>query len=163
MPAAKHVSVRRYVASDAASTWQVFHDAVHGTASRDYTRQQLDAWAPAEVDLHLWHERRAKAYTYVACTPTGVVGFSDYTEDGVLDMLFVHPRVGGQGVARLLVEKVLSEAAAAGHQQLQVHVSQTALPAFLRFGFTLGSSGYPEVRGQVLQNFNMSKTLRPER
>lgn len=151
--------IRGYVAEDAAATWRVFYAAVHGTASRDYTHEQVAAWAPPDVDEASWHERRAEATTYVACNEQRIVGFADFTDDGVLDMLFVHPDAGDRGIARALVDRVLREARTAGHRSLRVHAGRTAVPALRRFGFTLHGSRLPEVRGQRLENFDMSIAL----
>lgn len=54
--------------------------------------------------------RRTAAWTVVAEADGKVVGFSDLTSDGVLDMLFVHPDFGNHGVGRQLVESVLTGA-----------------------------------------------------
>ncbi|BEL04642.1 hypothetical protein Q0Z83_028330 [Actinoplanes sichuanensis] len=151
--------IRRYEQADAGATRRVFHAAVHGTASRDYTPEQVQAWAPADFDEVRWRGRRAASYTYVACLDGVVVGFSDFTDDGLLDMLFVHPDAGGRGVARALVDRVLREATAAGHRRLRVHASLTARPAFERFGFVVDAARVVEVRGQRLRNFDMSIAL----
>jgi putative acetyltransferase len=148
--------IRPYEPWDARATWRVFHDAVHGTASRDYTPAQLRAWAPAEIDEERWHRARSASHTRVACLDGAVVGFSDFTDDGVLDMLFVHPAAGGRGVARALVARVLREAAAAGHHRLVTHASATARPVFERSGFRVLAAREVERRGQVLANVEMS-------
>lgn len=72
--------VRRYGVGDAAATWTVFHAAVHETASRDYTSEQVEAWAPPCVDEDGWHEHRAEATTFVACLSDSIVGFSDFSD-----------------------------------------------------------------------------------
>lgn len=152
-------SIRRYTAADSAATWQVFHDAIHGTASRDYTPQQVHAWAPERTDLDRWNQVRSAAHTLVACLDETVVGFSDVTDDGEVDMLFVHPDAGGRGVARALLTQVLREAAAAGHQRLVTHASLTSRPVFERFGFTVDAAQVVHKRGQELRNFDMSLLL----
>lgn len=154
--------IRRYKAADAGDTWRVFQAAVHGTASHDYTREQIRAWAPLAVDEARWQRRRSASHTYLARLDGAVVGFSDFTDDGLLDMLFVHPDAGGRGVARALVTHVLREAAAAGHHRLQVHASLTARPAFERFGFAVDATRLVEIHGQELQNFDMSIALEPD-
>ncbi|MFI1990576.1 GNAT family N-acetyltransferase [Actinoplanes sp. NPDC020271] len=155
----ENLLVRPYEAGDAGATWQVFHAAVRGTASRDYTPSQIAAWAPDVVDEGRWQRRRSAARTFVACQGGVVAGFSDFTDAGVLDMLFVHPDFGGRGVARALVGRVLREAAAAGHSRLLVHASLTARPAFERFGFVVDASRVAEIGGQRLANFDMSIDL----
>jgi hypothetical protein len=72
---AGNLLIRHYEATDAGDTWQVFRAAVHGTASRDYTPEQIQAWAPPTVDEALWQKRRSASHTYVACLAGTVVGF----------------------------------------------------------------------------------------
>jgi putative acetyltransferase len=145
--------------ADAVDTWRVFHAAVHRTAIRDYTPEQVGAWAPPIIDDAAWSRARSTSHTYVACLGDDVVGFSDFTDDGVLDMLFVHPDAAGRGAARALVTHVLAEAEAAGHHRLTTHASVTARPAFERLGFTVERAQSVERRGQTFRNFRMSIRL----
>ncbi len=151
--------VRPYEAADAGDTLRIFRAAVHQTARRDYTAEQVRAWAPAIAYEARWHGRRSSSHTFVACLDGSVVGFSDFTKGGELDMLYVHPDAGGRGVARALVARVLREAAAAGHPRLQTHASVTARPAFERFGFVVDGARLVEINGQTLRNFDMSVAL----
>jgi putative acetyltransferase len=63
---------------------------------------------------------------------------------------------------RSWASRILQEAAATGHQRLHVHASLTARPAFERFGFAVDAARLAEIRGQQLQNFNMSIGLKPD-
>jgi putative acetyltransferase len=130
-------TIRAYEPRDAEATWEAFRRAVRETASRDYTAEQVAAWAPDTVDLPAWNERRLGADTFVATIDGRVVGFSDVRDGGLLDMLFVHPEAGGRGVARALVEAVIGRARELGLTRLHTHASRTARPAFERFGFVV--------------------------
>ncbi|GAA3882774.1 GNAT family N-acetyltransferase [Tessaracoccus defluvii] len=157
------VTLRPYRDTDAEPTWQVFHAAVRVTGAMDYTPEQLEAWSPDEVNLEAWGRRRAAAWTLVAVDGDRVVGFSDLTDDGVLDMLFVHPDVGGQGVARLLVEAVLGEARRRGLTRVVTHASRTARPAFERLGFVIDRENPDNwTRGVRVPNFDMHLDLPAE-
>ena len=157
------VTLRPYRDTDAEPTWQVFHAAVRVTAAKDYTPEQLEAWSPGEVDLEAWGRRRAAAWTVVAVEGESVVGFSDLTDDGVLDMLFVHPDAGGQGVARMLVEAVLGEARRRGLARVSTHASRTARPAFERLGFVVDRENVDNTtRGVRVPNFDMHLDLPAE-
>jgi putative acetyltransferase len=137
-------------------TWVVFQSAVRLTAVRDYTEEQVRAWAPDETDAVAWAARRAAAFTFVACEGDRVVGFSDFTDDGLLDMLFVHPDCSGRGVARMLVERVVQEAKQRGLSRLVTHASRTARPAFEALGFVVDRENTSNwIRGQNLPNFDM--------
>lgn len=155
-----NVALRRYGPADARSTWQLFHAAVRGTARQDYTADQVAAWAPDEPDLDAWDAARAAAWTVVAADRGCVVGFCDLTDDGHLDMLFVHPDHGLRGVARVLVMSVLDEARRRGLSQVHTRASITARPAFERFGFVVERENPDHcVRGRRFTNYDMRRVL----
>jgi putative acetyltransferase len=154
------VSVRAYGPEDAEPTWEAYFRAIRDTASKDYSPEQVAAWAPESVDLVEWNARRSAAHTSVATIERRVVGFSDVTDDGLLDMLFVHPDAGGRGVARALVDAVVAKARELGLSELHTHASRTARPAFERFGFEVERANAENwIRGQNLPNYDMRLTL----
>jgi putative acetyltransferase len=80
---------------DATATFDVFQAAICQTASSVYGPGQVEAWAgPARTDLSDWDRLRREASTLVAEVDDTVVGFTDLLLDGLVDMLFVHPRSG---------------------------------------------------------------------
>ncbi|MBK9697566.1 MAG: GNAT family N-acetyltransferase [Propionibacteriaceae bacterium] len=154
------IEVRPFVAADTIPTWEVFHAAVHQTAIADYSPEQVAAWAPDSVDVALWRQRRLRSWTFVAVVDGEVVGFSDVTQTGLLDMLFVHPDYGRQGVARVLVTRVIDQARALGLEELHTLASRTARPAFEAFGFVVDRSNDPNwIRGHNLPNYTMHLSL----
>lgn len=132
------------------------------TASLDYDSDQIAAWAGTpDVDLARWDARRVAAHTFVAVVDGQIVGFADFLNDGLVDMLFVHPDQGRTGVARALVARVQQEARSAGLATLHTHASRTARPAFERFGFrTIRERPDNVVGGWVVPNFEMQYDLR---
>ena len=156
------VDVRPYVdRQDAEGTYAVFRAAVAETASADYDPEQIAAWlGAAKADSDAWDARRRAAHTWVATVGDRVAGFSDFLDDGLLDMLFVHPDFGGRGVARLLVTTVKREAALAGLPALRTRASRTARPAFERFGFHIVAFRPDNRVGeQVVPNYDMACDL----
>ncbi|MGN8244399.1 GNAT family N-acetyltransferase [Cellulomonas soli] len=152
------VTFRRYRSpGDAAATFEVFQSAIRQTAATVYAPEQIEAWAgPPDVDLTGWDARRRQAFTVVAQDGEGVVGFADLVGDGLVDMLFVHPRVGGQGVARALVAAITDEAWARGLPELRTFASRSARPAFERLGFVVVAERPDNaVRGVVVPNWQM--------
>lgn len=148
--------VRTYEPQDAEPTWDAYFRAIRDTASNDYSPNQIAAWAPESVDLAEWNERRLAAHTFVATIDRRVVGFSDVTDDGLLDMLFVHPDAGGRGIARVLVGAVVGKARELGLSEIHTHASRTALPAFRRFGFEVERANAENyIRGENLPNYDM--------
>ena len=143
---------------DADVTQAVYLSAVTRTAAADYDPAQIAAWAGAGADdLPRWDARRAAAHTFVAVVDGQVAGFTDYLDDGLLDMLFVHPDFGRRGIARLLVDTVKREARLAGLTSLRTCASRTARPAFEKFGFRVTDFRADNaVNGQVVPNYAMT-------
>ena len=142
---------------DATATLQVFQLAILQTASKDYEPEQVTAWAGVGLrDLTEWDHARSAAHTVVATIDDRLVGFADFTDDGVLDMLFVHPDEGGRGIARRLVTRVQHAARRAGLRSLRTFASRSAQPAFTRLGFTtVEYRPTNTVRGVVVPNSEM--------
>lgn len=151
------IVVRPYRSDDARATLIVFGQAIRGTAAQFYDEAQIDAWAPnSDVVLSAWNTRRDQAWTVVAELDGRVVGFCDLADDGLLDMLFVHPDAGGRGVARALVTAVLDHARQVGVARVVTHASRAARPAFEKFGFVVDAENSENmVRGVLVPNFDM--------
>ena len=154
------VGLRRYQDADASATWQVFHAAVRRTARARYSAAQVAAWAPDEVDADRWAHRRAAAWTLVALDGERVVGFADLTEQGELDMLFVHPDHARRGFATRLVAAVVAEAGRRRLPRVEVRASRVLQPLLERLGFVLDEDvPVNHVRGQVLANARLHLDL----
>ena len=48
------MQLREYTPSDCAQLAELFYQTVHSVNAKDYTQEQLDAWATGEVDLQAW-------------------------------------------------------------------------------------------------------------
>lgn len=142
---------------DARGTHIAFRLAITRTAVADYEPGQIAAWAGAEdLDLSRWDARRAAAHTFVAVADERVAGFADFLDDGVLDMLFVHPDFGRCGIASALVATIKREAATAGLSVLHTHASRTARPALEGLGFyVIAHRPDNVVNGQIMPNYEM--------
>jgi putative acetyltransferase len=156
------MELRPYRDQDKVPTREIFERAVRLTASRDYSDEQIEAWAPSEIDgreMTAWGEAREKARTIVAVEHGEPVGFSDLVDGPLLDMLYVEPRVGRRGVATALLEEVLRLAREAGADVLDADASITACPFFERHGFAVVQEQTPTVRGVAMVNFRMRRPL----
>src|SRR3954462_8843879 len=60
------VLVRRYRAGEEPALFEVYHSAVHMIASRDYSPEQVAAWAPDGLDAALWANRIRGINPFVA-------------------------------------------------------------------------------------------------
>ena len=116
--------LREYRPGDCREMAALFYDTVHTVNARDYTPEQLDAWADGRVDLDAWDQSFRAHTTLVAVDGGRIVGFGDMAADGYLDRLYVHKDWQGQGVATALCDRL--EAAVPG--PVETHASITARP-----------------------------------
>jgi putative acetyltransferase len=154
------VEIRKFHASDIGQIVMLFYETVHTVNKKDYSKEQLDAWASKddeELRLESWKESMSNNITYVALIDGRVVGFSDMTEKGHLDRLFVHKDFQGQGIASSLVNVLESEARRLGITELDTHASITAKSFFEHHGFQLVQLQRVERKGIKLINFKMIK------
>ncbi len=48
------MNIRMYKSEDCREIVELFYNTVHSINSRDYSLEQLDVWAPKEIDIALW-------------------------------------------------------------------------------------------------------------
>ena len=142
--------LRPYRSADLPAILDLFRNTVHTVCARDYTRSQLDAWAPAELDAAAWDASLLAHRTLVAAESGMIIGFADLGPDGYLDRLYVHRDWQGRGVASALC-------AALPHAR-RTHASLTARPFFEKRGWRVVKEQQVERRGVRLTNFVMEKS-----
>jgi putative acetyltransferase len=151
--------IRRYEPGEETSLFDVYFTAIHLVARRDYTVEQVEAWAPRDVDISVWQNKIRKINPFVAELNGELVGYADVQPDGYIDHFFVsgkHPR---RGIGSLLMTRILEEAKSLTASALTSDVSRTAQPFFVKFGFVVTEQRYPEVRGIVIPNAHMRRNI----
>jgi putative acetyltransferase len=151
--------VRAFRLGDEAALYGVFHSAIHCLAVKDYTQEQIDAWAPSPPDMEKWTARMRGTRPFVVEDSSRIVGYADLQNDGYIDHFFVSGDQARRGVGRLLMNQIHERAKELGIGRLFSDVSLTALPFFERFGFRLVESRIVVIRGVHLTNSRMQKSL----
>ena len=160
MPSRVAITIRPYASADAEESLDVFIEAVTRTAAADYTSEQIEAWArPNDRGLEDWDQARLGVDTFVAVVDGRVAGFSDVSAAGYVDMMFVSPAHGRQGVGHALMTFLEKHALAAGADQMSADVSLTARPFFEAHGFVVVAEQHPVIDGVQMTNFQMTKPL----
>ena len=154
--------VREYRPDDLESVVILFQRSVREVASRDYSPAQISAWAPEAPDLEAWARRLGTGGVFVYERNDQITGFARVDDTGCVDLLYVHPEVQRQGVARALVDRVISWALSRRVGHLHSEVSVTARPFFESVGFRIVREQIVERRGISLQNFRMEKDIDAE-
>jgi putative acetyltransferase len=153
--------VRDYREDDAGPICRLFYETVRSVNLRDYSPEQVRAWAPAPPDPAIWHEPMSDRHTLVAEDEDGVAGFAELENDGHLDMLYCRGDVVGRGVGSLLYAAAEERARGLGLGGIQTEASITARPFFERHGFRVTRRNLVARHGVELVNFSMEKILRP--
>jgi len=153
------MDVREFREGDAPALRVVFASAIHGTASAYYTREQCDAWAPADYDAEGWARRIGALAPFVAEEGGQVVGYADVQDDGYIDHFFVAATAGRRGVGTALMRRIHEVAAARGLSALYAQVSLAAQPFFGHWGFAIEEVQQVEVCGVTMTNARMRKAL----
>ncbi len=147
--------IRRYKEGDHLSIGQIYHDAVHQLAVKDYTRAQLNAWSDGNIDLGKWWERCERKQAFVKEIDGRVAGFMELDPDGHIDCTYVDPAYARRGVMSEIMTAVKAEARGRGIARLFAEVSKTARPFFEKHSFTHVRDNEVHIRGEMLVNYIM--------
>lgn len=123
--------VRTYQISDTQAIMQLFYDTVHQVNCRDYTQEQVEAWAPANMDIDVWMQRLSNRFTYVAEDGNQIIGFGELESTGHIDCFYCHKDFQRQGVSKQLLQHIEFKAMNLGIKRLFTEASITAKPFFL--------------------------------
>ncbi len=153
------ITLREFRPGDEVALRLVFESAIRDVACRDYTPQQVEAWAPREIDAADWAEHMRNLAPFVATRGDEILGYADLQPSGYIDHFFVSGAAGGQGVGGLLMRRILARAEELELSELTSHVSLTAQPFFAHFGFEVVEHRVVNVRGVEMRNAAMRKVL----
>ncbi len=146
--------IREYKAEDCREMAELFYNTVHGVNARDYTEEQLNAWASGQVNTDAWNRSFSENYTLVALEKDRLIGFGDIDKTGYLDHLFVHKDFQGQGVAAMLCNKLEKYFPVSC---ITTHASITAKPFFEARGYRVLREQQVTRNGVILTNYVMEK------
>lgn len=151
------MNVRVFKKTDTPQLIELFKETVHTVCRKDYTLEQLNAWAPDEIDEGLWEKRFLESYTIVAEENSFIYAFANLESDGNIDMFYVHARYQGKGIGRIVFSAIEKRAKELKLDMLTSDVSITARPFFLQLGFKVDRDYLKERNGVEFNNTFMSK------
>jgi GNAT superfamily N-acetyltransferase len=153
------VDVGSFQLADTAAIVTLFRNTIHRVNSRDNTPEQVNARAPAEMDLGRWAARLRGSFTVVAEEDGELLGFADLEADGHVDCLYAHAAHQGRGVATALLHALERKAKDLGLVRLFTEASITARPFFAARGFVVLAPQEVECRGARFVNFRMENEV----
>ncbi|HDC4549298.1 TPA: GNAT family N-acetyltransferase [Enterobacter kobei] len=153
------MKIRRFCNGDEIALLRVFLSSVHTIASRYYTHEQIEAWAPPDINREQWANHMTELRPFVAEVNGEIVGYADIQPNGYIDHFYVSGTCSGQGIGTLLMNYVHKESILLGVDQLTSNVSKAAEKFFEWQGFYVVERCFPVCRGVILQNALMRKNL----
>lgn len=150
---------KRYEPFMLADMMSLYYDTIHTINCEDYTKEQLDAWAPLEYDEEGMQQRFSLSHTITAWKQGKLVGFANLTKHGVLDCLYVHKEEQMEHIGAMLVQDIEATAQKQGYERLEAHVSITAKPFFEKMGYIRIRKNHVKRKKQTLVNFTMRKSI----
>jgi putative acetyltransferase len=151
--------VREARDGDYAAIGQLFFETIHSVNLRDYTPEQVAAWAPAALSGDEWRTRLAGQVVLVAVEGAMVAGFVSIEKNGHIDFLFVHKDRQRQGVGSALLGRVIELAVQWKVASVYTEASITARGLFERHGFEVVEAEDVVRHGVTLRRYRMLRRL----
>ena len=154
------LQIRLYYPGDLDRLVALFTATVRSVNSRDYTPEQVAAWAPIPPDLERWRTRLAALRVWVAEMDGELVGFCALGGEDYVDFLYIDHRFQRRGIAQALLRHAEAQDTGRG-RRFHTQASITARPFFERMGYVVRAAQEVDVRGVKLCNFIMEKPAQP--
>ncbi|BAY07361.1 GNAT family N-acetyltransferase [Calothrix sp. NIES-2098] len=156
------MKIRLFQQQDAEQIAQLFHETVREVNIRDYSSNQVAAWAPDNLYFRNWAKICSERFTYVADDRGVIAGFGELESNGHIDCFYCHKNYQRMGIGSQIYAAIEAKADELGINRLYVEASITAKPFFWRKGFSIIKEQQVERRGETFINYLMEKFLIPK-
>ncbi len=150
--------LRPFLPADVPMLAAIFVASIQELTGDDYSEAQQEAWMSAG-ETEEFGKRLAADLTLIATLDGSPVGFASLRGADHIRMLYVHPAVGRQGIATMLVDALERLAGGRGAAALTVDASDTAQNFFAKRGYTAMQRNSVTMNDEWLANTTMKKTL----
>jgi putative acetyltransferase len=151
--------IRTATEKDLPIILELFIETILNVNSADYTQEQLKVWSSFAVNTDLWVSKIKQDYFIVAMDDVILSGFASLTNDGSVDLLYVHKDYQRKGIAIELLNALEHNATQHGLKEINTDSSITAYPFFLKNGFVLTQEYVKHRNGIEFHNKLMKKTI----
>ncbi len=146
------ITTRKYRNSDCDKISELFYRTIRSVNAKDYTAEQLNAWANNTDSLKLRRNDLLTQNTLIAEINGEITGFGSITSSGCLDLIYVREDFQGQGIATKLCNELERN-----FPVIVTYASITAKPFFEKRGYVVLKEREVERFGVKLKNFQMQK------
>jgi len=127
----------------------LFHQTVREINLRDYSLNQVKAWAPDNIHFRKWASVCPEQFTYVADDEGVIAGFGELEFSGHIACFYCDKNYQRMGIGSQIYSTIEAKAHELGINRLYTEASITASPFFLHMGFSLIKEQQVECRGET--------------
>lgn len=149
------IKIRSAQPEDGKQIGQLIYDTVHTINRRDYSEQQVGAWAPDPLTYSTWNE----SFAYVAELNGVIAGFGNLTPTGYLHRFYIHKDFQGKGIGTLLLKVLENKAQKLGLKEISTEASVTAKSFFQAQGWIVEKQQTKVLREVLFINYKMRKKI----
>ena len=153
------MDIRPYQETDIPAIARIYFNTIHRINSRDYTQEQIRAWAPTIYSNSYWSERFRKKQVLVAESRNNILGFAEFEPSGHIDCFYVHHEYQHKGIGSALMARVEQQFRALNVHRSFAEVSLTARAFFESRGFRVVEERNQEYRDVAFRLYLMEKYI----
>lgn len=141
--------IRKMEKSDVGDVISLIYESVNSTCCKDYSKEQLEAWAPKYFNEKKFLDSLYGCFNSVMICDGVIAGFISVSPDGYINRLYTHSKYQNQGIATRLLSAAEKWAISIGLDGFVLDASLTAKNFYINRGFeNCGASEL--VRGDVV-------------
>jgi GNAT superfamily N-acetyltransferase len=153
------IRIRPATHADAAAICAMHIDSIRRSCAKDYTAEQIDAWAGRKLPTDYTHALDIGEAIIVAQSDDRIVGFGSMRANCIRGM-YVSPEFQRRGIGRQLLAELERVAQRGGFENLRLESTFNALAFYLSEGFVQGERTSHRMRRVEIPCVRMSKDLR---
>ena len=151
--------IRRLLDDEYDDVVKLITQTVHTVCKNDYTKEELDAWAPENFDIRKFRNNLIACLNLAAFEKGRLVGFISMERSGYINRLYTHKDFLRCGIATALLERAEVWAKEKGIYELSLDSSKTAEGFYLNRGFKKSGVSVMNHRNVVFRNTIMKKVV----
>ena len=151
--------IRKLLDDEYEEVIKLIYDSVHTVCKKDYSKEELDAWAPASFDFIKFQKALSDCINLVMIERNIIIGFISMEKNGYINRLYTHKMFLNQGVASSLLKKAEEWAKSHDVYELSLDSSKTAKDFYKKKGFLENGISTAEHNGIIFRNTVMKKRL----
>lgn len=156
----KMIKICRYSHNDISEICNMFCDTVRNINKRDYTLEQINAWAGG-IDMDKWDKSLSEHYSLEVKVLEKIAAFGDI-DGAYLDRLYVHKDFQGFGYGKMILDSLEEYAIQSGYKRIWTCASITAKGFFEKYGYKVIRRQQVERKDVLLTNYVMEKYFEQE-